>query len=102
MSDKFLQTLTTESNIDLEESIKKMLIDFMEKEPDAASNNENPITKWMKWAKILFFLLAVLAILGLTAYLVSVYQSQETDKNIVDMVKEAVVSVYPKINGTDQ
>lgn len=56
----------------------------------------------MKWAKILLFIVLFIVILGLAAYLVSVYQSQETDKNIVDMVKDAVVSVYPKINGTDQ
>ena len=99
MSEKLLRTLSEDEQAT--NGILKVVIEYLDVGTSSAAINQNPLSRWMKFIKIGFYVLVVIMAMGLAGWLYSLYGAQYEEIDIVDVVKGMVVSVYPKLNITE-
>jgi len=100
LSEKLLQTLSKDE--EASDGILKVVIEYLDVATSPALISVNPLSRWMKFIKIGFYVLVVLMVMGLSAWLYSLYVMHKQQQiDIVNIVMDAVVSVYPKLNITD-
>jgi hypothetical protein len=78
-----------------------MLIEYFDESTNPTIINQNPLSRWMKWIKMGFYLLIGVIIAGLFVKMLSLINQDNEQIDIVDMVREAVVKVYPKLDNVD-
>jgi hypothetical protein len=78
----------------------KVVIEYLDGATSPAVINQNPLSRWMKFIKVGFYVLVFIIGLGLGCWLYSLAGTKHEQIDIVEMVMEAVVSVYPKLNIT--